>query len=408
MLNDTRIRGAKPRDRDYKLTDYGGLHLLVRPGGSKLWRLAYRFGGKQKLLALGAYPTVTLAEARERRDEARKLVAKGTDPGLQRRLEKITAAAGGNTFREVAEEFLAKQAREGRSETTIKKNRWLLEPAFETFGDRPIGDVTPPELLHALRRFEQRGRYESARRLRTVAGMVFRYAIASGRAERDISQDLRGALTTPKVTHRAAVTEPKQVGALLRAIDGYTGQPATRMALQLAALVFVRPGELRHARWQQFDLSEAVWSIPAEAMKMGRPHRVPLARQAIAIIQELYKITGKGEFLFPAITSVRRPMSENTLNAALRRLGYAKEEVSVHGLRTTASSLLNEMGRWNPDAIERQLAHQEQNEVRHAYMHAAEYWDERVKMMQAWADYLDQLRSGAEIVPFAPKRQGEG
>ena len=405
MLNDIRVRGAKPRECDYKLTDYDGLHLLVRPTGSKLWRLAYRFGGKQKLLALGAYPTVTLAEARERRDEARKLVAKGTDPGLQRRLEKITAAAGGNSFREVAEELLDKQVREGRAEATLKKNRWLLVPAFETFGDRPIGEVMAPELLHALRKFEQRGRYESAKRLRTVAGMVFRYAIATGRATRDISLDLRGALTTPPVKHRAAITDPKAVGALLRAIDGYAGQPTTRMALQLSALLFVRPGELRHARWQEFELSEAVWRIPAETMKMDRPHRVPLARQSIAIIQGVHEITGKGEFLFPAITSVRRPMSENTLNAALRRLGYAKEEVSVHGLRTTASTLLNEMGRWNPDAIERQLAHQEENEVRNAYMHAAEFWDERVKMMQAWADYLDQLRSGAEIVPFEAKRQ---
>lgn len=408
MLNDIRIRQAKPRERDYKLTDYDGLHLLVRPTGAKLWRFAYRFARKQKQLALGAYPTVTLAEARERRDAARKLLANGIDPGLQRRLEKIAAAAGGNTFREVAEELLEKQAREGKAEATLSKNRWLLEPAFQTFGARPVGEITAPELLYALRTFEQRGRYESAKRMRTVAGMVFRYAIATGRASRDISLDLRGALTTPPVKHRAAVTKPSEVGALLRAIDSYTGQPTTRMALQLSALFFVRPGELRHARWREFDLSEAVWRIPAETMKMDRPHRVPLARQAIEIIREVSKITGAGEFLFPAITSVRRPMSENTLNAALRRLGYGKEEVSVHGLRTTASTLLNEMGRWNPDAIERQLAHQEQNEIRHAYMHAAEFWEERVQMMQAWADYLDQLRSGAEIVSFEPKRQTRG
>ncbi len=404
MLTNTQIRQAKPRERDYKLTDYDGLFLLVRRTGSKLWRLAYRFRRKQKLLALGVYPTVTLAEARERRDEARKLLANGTDPGFQRRLEKITAAAGGNTFQEVAEELLDKMAREGRAETTLKKNRWLLEPALETFGDRPIGEVMAPELLHALKKFEVRGRYESARRLRTVAGMVFRYAIATGRATRDISLDLRGALTTPPVKHRAALTDPKEVGALLRAIDVYTGQPATRMALQLLALVFVRPGELRKARWEDFDLSEAVWRIPAENMKMGRPHRVPLARQSIAIIQGIHEITGKAEFLFPAITSIRRPMSENTLNAALHRLGYTKDDVTVHGFRTTASTLLNEMGRWNPDAIERQLAHQEENEVRNAYMHAAEFWDERVKMMQAWADYLDRLRSGADIVPLRSGR----
>jgi integrase len=398
MLTNTQINQAKPRERDYKLTDYEGLFLLVCARGTKLWRFGYRFAGKQKSISFGSYPAVSLAGAREKRDAARKLVANGVDPSVQRRLDKITAAAGGNTFREVAEELLAKQAHEGRAETTLTKNRWLLEPAFETFGDRPIGEVTAPELLHALRKFEQRGRYESARRLRTIAGMVWRYAIATGRASRDISLDLRGALTAPKVRHRPAITDPKEVGALLRAIDGYTGQPTTRMALQLSALVFVRPGETRHARWQEFDLSAAVWNIPAETMKMDRPHRVPLARQAVAILRQLEKITGQGEFLFPAITSARRPMSENTLNAALRRLGYAKEEVTAHGFRTTASTLLNEMGRWSADAIERQLAHQEEDDVRRAYMHAAEFWAERVEMMQAWADYLDELRTAGNVI----------
>ena len=404
MLNDSKIRQAKPRDRDYKLTDFDGLQLLIRPNGSKLWRFAYRFGGKQKQLALGVYPVVTLAEARERRDAARKLLSNGSDPSMERRLEKISAAAGGNSFREVAEELLEKRGREGLAAITLTKNRWLLVPAYEAFGDRPIGHVTAPELLHALRKFEVRGRYDSARRLRTVAGMVFRYAIATGRAARDISMDLRGALITPKAKHRAAITEPAEVGALLRAIEGYTGQPTTRMALQLSALLFVRPGELRHSRWGEFDLSEKVWRIPAETMKMDRPHRVPLAQQAITIIRELHKITGQGEFLFPAITSVRRPMSENTLNAALRRLGYSKDEITAHGFRSTASTLLNEMGQWNKDAIERQLAHQEEDDVRRAYMHAAEFWTERVKMMQVWADYLDQLRDGAAIIPLKRER----
>ncbi len=401
MLTDLEIRQAKPRERDYKLSDYDHLYLLVRPNGSKLWRVGYRFGGKQKSLALGAYPTVTLADAREKRDAARKLLANGTDPGLKRRLEKIAAAAGGNTFREVAEEFLEKQVREKRAETTLKKNRWLLEPAFQTFGTRPIGEITAPELLHACKKFQNRERYESARRMRTVAGMVFRYAIATGRATRDISRDLDGALISPPVKHRAAVTKPSEVGALLRATDGYTGQPTTRIALQMLALVFVRPGELRHARWREFDLPEAVWKIPAETMKMDRPHRVPLAKQVINLLNELRPITGEGEFLFPAITSVRRAMSENTMNSALRRLGYGKEEATPHGFRTTASTLLNEMGRWSADAIERQLAHQEQNEIRNAYMHAAEFWAERVEMMQAWADHLDQLR-GRNVIPLRP------
>ena len=404
MLNDTRIRNAKPAKRDYKLTDFDGLYLLVRKNGSRLWRFAYRFGGKQKQIALGAYPTVTLAEARERRDAARKLMASGKDPSVERRLEKIAKAAGGNSFREVAEEFLDKQRREGRSEATLDKNAWLLKPAFAAFGDRPIGEVTAPELLHALRKFELRGRYESAGRLRTVAGMIFRYAIATGRATRDISVDLRGALTTPKENHRAAITDPKELGALLRAIEGYSGQPTTRLALQLSALLFVRPGELRLARWREIDFAEAVWMVPAETMKMKRPHRVPLARQAIVIFRELHAMTGQGEYVFPAVDSVRRCMSNNTMNAALRRLGYSKEEVSVSGFRATASTLLNQMSRWNPDAIERQLAHMEENDVRWAYMHAAEFWNERVEMMQVWADYLDQLRHGSpadrHIKPF--------
>ncbi len=404
MLNDTRIRNAKPGGRDYKLSDFDGLYLLVCKNGSRLWRFAYRFEGKQKQIALGAYPQVTLAEARDRREASRKLLAAAKDPSLERRLAKIAKAAGGNTFREAAEEFLDKQRREARSAATLKKNRWLLEPAYAAFGDRPIGEVTAPELLHALRKFELRGRYESARRLRAVAGMIFRYAIATGRATRDISVDLRGALTTPKVNHRAAITEPAEVGALLRAIEGYSGQPTTRLALQLSALLFVRPGELRLARWKEIDFDKAIWVVPAATMKMKRPHRVPLARQALVILRELQGMTGQGEYVFPAVNSFRRPMSNNTLNAALRRLGYAKEEVSVSGFRATASTLLNEMGRWNPDAIERQLAHMEENHVRRAYMHAAEFWNERIEMMQVWADYLDQLRYGRpadqQIRPF--------
>jgi integrase len=397
MLNDTRIRNARPGERDYKLTDFDGLYLLVCKTGSRLWRFAYRLNGRQKQIALGAYPAVTLAEARDRREASRKLLANGKDPSVERRLEKIARAAGGNTFREVAEKFLEKQRREDRSAATLRKNRWLLEPAYAAFGDRPVGEVTAPELLHALRTFELRGRYESARRLRAVAGMIFRYAIATGRATRDISVDLRGALTTPKVNHRAAITDPADLGKLLRAIEGYHGQPATRLALQLSALLFVRPGELRHARWQEIDFEKAVWIVPAATMKMKRPHRVPLSRQAIVILRELHELTGQGEYVFPAVDSVRRPMSNNTLNAALRRLGYGKEEVSVSGFRATASTLLNEMGRWNPDAIERQLAHMEENDVRRAYMHAAEFWNERVEMMQAWADHLDQLRYGSPI-----------
>ena len=397
MLNDTRVRNAKRADRPIKLSDAGGLHLLIQPNGSKLWRLAYRFGGKQKTLAIGVYPTVTLKHAREKRDEAKRLLADNIDPSTQRRLEKLTAASG-NTFRAVAEEVLVKLEREGRTDVTLAKKRWLLDFAYPAIGERPIGEITAPEVLAVLRKVEARGRYETARRLRSTCGMVFRYAIATGRAERDPSVDLRGALTAPKVIHRAAIVDPAGIGALLRAIEDYDGLPLTKAALKLAPLVFVRPGELRKAEWAEFDLEHAEWRIPAARMKMRRPHRVPLSKQSLAIIHDLQAISGGGRLLFPSVRSISRPMSENTLNAALRRLGYSAGQMTAHGFKGMASTRLNEMGSWNPDAIERQLAHQESDDVRRAYMHAAEYWPERVKMMQAWADYLDDLRDAGKVI----------
>jgi len=399
MLNDTRVRNAKGGHRPIKLSDSGGLYLLLTPNGSKLWRLAYRFGGKQKTLALGIYPTITLKQARERRDAAKRLLADKIDPSIQRRIEKQNATTG-NTFRPVASELLEKLEREGLAEVTLAKKRWLLDFAYSSIGDRPIDKITAPELLSVLRRVEAGGRYETARRLRSTCGMVFRYAIATGRAERDVSIDLRGALTTPKVTHRAAIVDPAGIGALLRAIDGYDGLLLTTHALRLAPLVFVRPGELRQAEWAELDLEESEWRISASKMKMRRPHRVPLSRQAVAIIRDLQAITGDGRWLFPSVRTTARPMSENTLNAALRRLGYSSDQMTAHGFRAMASTRLNEMGRWNPDAIERQLGHQEADDVRRAYMHAAEFWTERVKMMQAWADYLDELRDARKVIPL--------
>jgi integrase len=399
MLNDTRVRATKPCKRPLKLSDSGGLYLLIAPHGSKLWRLAYRFGGKQKTLAMGAYPTVTLKAARDKREEAKRLLANGIDPSMQRRLDKQSTSTG-NGFRAVAEEVLAKLEKEGRADVTLTKKRWLLNFAYPAFGDRPIAEITVPELLSVLRRVEARGRYETARRLRSTCGMVFRYAIATGRAERDPSADLRGALTSPKVNHRAAIVDPAGIGALLRAIDGYDGLPITKAALRLAPLVFVRPGELRHAEWVEFDLAAAEWRIPSAKMKMRRAHRVPLSRQALDVLRDLQPISGGGRFLFPSVRSTARPMSENTVNAALRRLGYGTDEMTAHGFRAMASTRLNEMSGWNPDAIERQLAHQEQDDVRRAYVHAAEYWPERVKMMQAWADYLDELRERGKVVPL--------
>jgi integrase len=403
-LSDVTIRSAKPTATPRKLSDGGGLYLLInpKPVASKLWRQAYRFDGKQKTLALGTYPSVSLSQAREGRDEAKKLLAGGIDPSAQRKTNRqLEKAVAGNSFRTIAEEVIAKMEREGRAHVTIAKKRWLLDFAYPAFGDRPVTEVTAMELLALLRNLEGRALYETAKRLRSTCGMVFRYAIATGRAERDPSADLRGALTTHQVIHRAAIVEPAAIGALLRAIDGFDGQPTTQAALRLAAHVFVRPGELRQAEWTEFDLDSAIWVIPAAKMKMRRPHRVPLSRQSLEIIRGLHEITGNGRLVFPSVRTVLRPISENTVNAALRRLGYAKEDMSGHGFRSMAATRLNEMGQWNPDAIERQLAHQEVNAVRRAYTHAAEFWAERVQMMQAWSDYLDGLRAGGTVVPYA-------
>jgi integrase len=398
-LSDAGVRGARPATTPRKLSDGGGLFLLIKPNASKLWRLAYRWAGKQKTLALGIYPAISLSQARDGRERAKKLLASGVDPSVQRKTQRqLEKTAAGNSFRVVAEEVIAKLEREGRAHVTIAKKRWLLDFAYPAFGDRPVAEITAKELLALLREIEGRGIYETAKRLRSTCGMVFRYAIATGRAERDPSADLRGALTTHQVIHRAAIVEPTDIGGLLRAIDGFEGQPTTQAALRIAPHVFVRPGELRHAEWSEFDLKAAIWSIPASKMKMRRPHRVPLSRQSLNIVCGLREVTGNGRLVFPSVRTVLRPISENTLNAALRRLGYPSDEMSAHGFRSMASTRLNEMGRWNPDAIERQLAHQEANTVRRAYTHGAEFWSERVQMMQAWSDYLDTLRLGGEVV----------
>lgn len=399
-LTDTAIRKAKPGARTIKLSDSGGLQLHVHPKGSKYWRLAYRYDGKQKSLSFGVYPEVSLAEARRRREAARSLLRDGKDPMVQKRAEKLARAiAAGNTFAAVADELLAKMAREGRAETTLKKTKWLFDFARPLIGNRPIGEISAAEVLAVLRKVEVRGRLETARRLRSTIGTVFRYAIATARADNDPTFALRGALTTPKVKPRAAVTEPKAVGALLRSVWGYEGQPVTKAALQLMAYLFPRPGELRLAEWPEFDFETGVWSIPAPRMKMRRPHKVPLPSQAIAILTQLRDITGHGTLVFPSVWSQTRPISDNTLNAALRRLGYSKDDATAHGFRATASSLLNESGLWHADAIERQLAHEDGDAVRRAYARA-EFWDERVRMMQWWADKLDSLREGATVTPF--------
>ncbi len=397
-LTAVAIKAAKGRAKQYKLTDSDGLHLLVLPSGRRYWRMNYRYLGKYKTLAFGIWPEVELADARAKRDEARRLLARGIDPSEQLKQDKIIASvAAANTFQAVGDEWLAKIEREDLSPVTLKKNRWLLSFAYPALGRRPIADISPHELLAVLRTVEVRGRHESAKRIRATCSQVFRYAIATARADRDVAADLKGALTVPKVTHRAAITTPLEAGGLLRAIQGFAGHPVTTAALKLLPHVFVRPGELRYAEWADFDLDKAIWTIPPHKTKMRRAHSVPLSRQALDVIAGIETDAALSPFLFPSLRSVHRPMSENTINAALRRMGYAQDEMTGHGFRAMASTLLNEMGKWNPDAIERQLAHAEGNAVRRAYTRG-EYWNERVAMMQDWSNYLDQLRAGAKIL----------
>ena len=391
-LTDRAIQNLKATGKPHKHFDGGGLHIHVSPTGGKLWRLSYRFHGKPKLLSLGAYPTVTLKMARDRREEAKSLLASGIDPGTRKRelkQEAMTQAA--NTFEAIAREWYAKYKSKWVEKTAKIILSCLEKNIFPAIGKLPIATIKAPELLAIVRSLETRGAFYTTHRVIQYCGQIFRYAIATGRAEHDITADLRGALPPHKPKHFASITDPRQVGQLLRAIDGYRGHFTVACALKLAPLVFVRPSELRCAEWAEFDLDNAEWRIPAERMKMGEQHIVPLARQALEILKELKMVTGCGKYLFPSLRTAIRPISDNTVNAALRRLGYSTEEMTGHGFRSMASTLLNELG-WNRDAIERQLAHGERNAVRAAYNYA-EFLPERRKMMGAWADYLDKLRN---------------
>ena len=397
-LSVVAIKAARGRDKDYKLSDSDGLYLLVRSSGGRYWRMNYRHLGKQKTIALGVWPDTGLAEARAARDGARKALARGDDPAERIKLDRIAATvAASNSFKAVADEWLIKVEKEGRSPVTMKKLRWLLAFINESLGKRPIASITAQELLLMLRKMEGKERYETAKRLRSTCSQIFRYAIATARAQRDVAADLRGALIVPKPVHRAAVTTPKAAGQLLRAIETFEGHPNTLVALRLLPHVFVRPGELRFAEWADFDIDKAVWIIPPRKTKMRRAHTIPLSHQALAIIASIEHDAEYSSFLFPSLRSVDRPMSENTINAALRRMGYAQDEMTGHGFRAMAATLLNEMGQWHADAIERQLAHSDNNAVRRAYTRG-EYWDERVRMMQHWSDHLDFLRDGAKVV----------
>ncbi|WP_448098159.1 tyrosine-type recombinase/integrase [Luteibacter yeojuensis] len=400
MLTDAKLRALKPKDKLYRVTDAAGLLVEVPVSGGLRWRFRYRFNGIPKMLSLGTYPSVSLAQARARRDGARAQVANGVDPSASRqeaKRERALALAPVHTFRSVAELWMVRQ---DVAEATASKSRWIFNTfLYPDLGDRPIKEITGRDLLETLRKIEGKDMLETAKRAKIKAGQVFRFAIIEGFADIDPTTSLRGALKAPKVKHHAAIVDPHKVGELLRAIDGFSGQYVTLCALRFAPLVFVRPGELRQAEWSEFDLDASVWRIPGARMKMKAAHLVPLSKQAVTVLRELHGFTGHGRFVFPSIRSASRPMSENTINAALRRLGYTGDEMTGHGFRSLAATRLNEMG-WNADAIERQLAHAESNKVRDAYTHAAQYLKERTRMMQAWADYLDGLKAGGKVVAF--------
>jgi integrase len=399
-LTDTAIRNAKATEKPRKLADEKNLYLLINQVG-KYWRFDYRFNNKRKTLAVGVYPDTTLARAREKRDAARALLANGVDPAENRKAQKaafVTRTA--SSFETVAREWFAKFSPNWVSSHGSKILLRLENDIFPWIGERAIGEVTAPELLTCLRRVENRGAVETAHRVLQNCGQIFRYAVATGRAARDPCNDLRGALPPVKQKHHPSITDPKEIGKLLHVISGYRGSFITKCALILGPLVFVRPGELRKAEWAEINFDEGEWRIPPEKMKMREVHIVPLSTQAVAILRELHKVTGSGRYVFPGARTNGRPMSENTVNAALRRLDYGSDELTGHGFRSMASTLLNEQG-WHRDAIERQLAHGERNSVRAAYNYA-EHLPERRRMMQSWADFLDGLAAGAEVVPIQP------
>lgn len=398
MLNDTKLRNLKARPAPYRVADTNGLCIEVRPTGAKLWRYRYRYAGKASMVGLGDYPAVSLAAARAERDRLRALVKGGGDPAQARRIERAAAVSQAeSTFAAIAEELLAKRAREGLSPASVARERRLIEKDMAGIGRLPIANVTAPELLSALRKLEGRGVVETAHRARSLAGRVFRYAIATGRAQRNPADDLRGALEQTTTRHLSSLTDPEEIAPLLRALHGYQGTAVVAAALKLAPLVFVRPGELRRARWEDFDLDAAEWRFTAS--KTGTPHIVPLATQAVAILRELHPLTGRGEYVFPSVRSNKRPMSNNTVNVALRALGFDGDTMTGHGFRAMARTVLDEVLGFRPDYIEHQLAHAVRDPLGRAY-NRTKHLPERRKMMQAWADYLDGLRSGANVVPI--------
>lgn len=404
MLTDKEIKNAKPKQKAYRLADGGGLYLEVTTSGSKLWRWKFRFEGKEKRFAIGIYPDVRAPEARKVMAESRAKLKVGIDPSAEKRAKREQEKVAGDfTFEAVARTWFDK-AHASLAETTRTKNISFLEKdVFPFMGGRPIASLAAPDLLSVIRRIEGRGANDIARRVHNLCGRVFRYAVGHGLCDRDPSRDIElcDILAPADVQHHASVTDPKGAGELLRAIDGFTGSFTTRCALRFAPLVFVRPGELRHAEWTEFDFDKAEWRIPASKMKMKEQHLVPLSRQAIEVLREIQQLTGSRQYVLPSERGGGRPMSENTVNAALRRLGYTKEEMTGHGFRSMASTLLHELG-YPHQVIERQLAHGERNQVSAAY-NFAEHLPERRKMMQQWADYLDKIKAGADVITLPIK-----
>jgi integrase len=397
-LTDTAIRNARPSLKTVKLFDERGLYLEISPAGGKWWRLKYRFEGREKRVSLGVYPDVSLKDARDRREAARKLLANGIDPSENRKAQRsVRADRAANSLEVVVREWFAKYSNTWSPSHTDRIVRLFERDIFPWVGPRPIGEVTAPELLAVVRRIESRGALDTAHRALGSCGQVFRYAIATGRAQHDPSANLRGALPPPKGGHFAATTDPKRIAALLRAMDSYEGTFSVQCALRLAPLVFARPGELRTAEWADVDLDAADWRYTVS--KTGTPHIVPLSRQALTILHELRPLTGSGRFIFPGARSNRRPMSDNTILAALRRMGIDKEEMSGHGFRAVARTILDEVLGVRPDFIEHQLAHAVRDPNGRAYNRTA-HLPERRKMMQQWADYLDALKLRAEVIPI--------
>ncbi len=392
QLSEFKVRKAKPKEKAYRLSDGGSLFLLIKPNGSKLWQLRYRFRKKENILSFGPYPLVTIAEARQKRDQAKKLLLEGIDPAAKKKQDRLEAEVlAKQTFGLLADEYIEQKKVLEVADSTIVKITWLLKDLAAELNDRPIREITSAELLTLLKRIEKSGRRETARRLRGTIGGVFKMAIATLRAESDPTIPLHGALLPPKVTGRAAITDEKELGELLWNIDDYDGWLTIRAALQFLMLTCVRPGEVRLAKRNEFDFNKAVWSIPAERMKMREPHNVPLSRQAISVLKDIWPLSEGGELVFPSVRSKDRPLSDNAFNAALRRMGYRKDEVTAHGFRVTASTILNDRG-FDSDVVEAVLAHQDKNVIRRTYNRAT-YWKQRVMLMQEWADLLDEFRS---------------